>query len=55
VRWRPRLEEGWLFEAQALREAGEVAEAMAVCRRGMVVAERSERLRSLLEELGRPR
>ncbi len=52
VRWKPEAEQNWLFQAQALRSAGDPAAAVAVCRRGIAAAASAERLRALLAELG---
>ena len=51
VRWKPRAEDPWLFEAQALRTAGDTLAAAETCRRGIAAAGTSGRLRALVAEL----
>jgi spermidine synthase len=55
VRWMPGSEKGWLLQAQALSQAGNVDEAAAVCRRALVATHGSSRIQSLLSGLERGR
>jgi len=51
ARWDPASDQGWLFAAQALRQAGDPAAAAALCRRGLASAREGSRLRALLAGL----
>jgi spermidine synthase/Flp pilus assembly protein TadD len=51
-RWMPRRTRLYVFEAEALRTAGDPVAAAAACRRGLVAAEDRTELEALLRALG---
>ena len=51
-RWMPVRAPAYVFEAQALRSAGDPVAAAGVCRRGLAAASDRGELEALLRELG---